>query len=79
MGRSEMIAASGVPLPSLRVLQSASDPLAEGAGIPWRLPPWTENDILKAAIAAALGKHFAWNIRVVASVMATVSGRSGTP
>ena len=73
-GDQEMIAASGVPLPSLRVLQSAR-------AIRSQKPPnyhggfrrmWTENDILKAAIAAALGKHFAWNLRLVASVMATV-------
>ena len=76
-----MIAASGVPLPSLRVLQSArairSQKAPEYHGGFRRM--WTENDILKAAIAAALGKHFAWNIRVVASVMATVQRMLWTP
>jgi hypothetical protein len=70
----EMIAAAGVPLPSLRVLQSAGAIRSQKApkyhGGFRRM--WTENDVLKAAIAAALGKHFAWNIRLVASVMAKV-------
>ena len=67
-------AASGVPLPSLRVLQAA------GAIRAARTPKphggfrrmWPEQDVLKAALAAALGEHFAWNIRLVAGVMAKV-------
>ena len=73
-GDQEMIAASGVPLPSLRVLQSAGAIRAQKApkyhGGFRRM--WTEDDILKAAMAAALGAHFAWNIRLVAGVMAKV-------
>jgi hypothetical protein len=70
----EMIAASGVPLPSLRVLQSAGAIRSQKApkyhGGFRRM--WIEDDVLKAAIAAAVGVHFAWNIRLVASVMAKV-------
>jgi hypothetical protein len=73
-GDQETIAASGVPLPSLRVLQAAGAIRAE------QMPKhhggfrrmWPEEDVLKAAIAAALGEHFAWNIRLVATVMAKV-------
>jgi hypothetical protein len=67
-------AASGVPLPSLRVLQaagalrSAKTPKTHGG---FRRM-WTQTDVLKAAIAAALGEHFAWNIRLTAVVMAKV-------
>jgi hypothetical protein len=73
-GDQEMIAASGVPLPSLRVLQSAGAIRSQKApkfhGGFRRM--WTQDDVLKAAIAAALGAHFAWNIRLVATVMAKV-------
>lgn len=73
-GDQEMIAGSGVPLPSLRVLQSAgairSEKCPKFHGGFRRM--WNEDDVLKAAIAAALGEHFAWNIRLVASVMAKV-------
>ena len=73
-GDQQAVAASGVPLPSLRVLQAAGAIRAE------RVPKhhggfrrmWPEDDVLKAAIAAALGEHFAWNIRLVAAVMARV-------
>jgi hypothetical protein len=73
-GDEEIAAASGVPLPSLRVLQSAGairsekDPKFHG-GFRRR---WPEDEVLKAAIAAALGEHFAWNIRLVATAMAKV-------
>jgi hypothetical protein len=73
-GDQEMIAASGMPLPSLRVLQSAGAIRSQKApkyhGGFRRM--WTEDDVSKAAIAAALGAHFAWNIRLVATVMAKV-------
>ena len=67
-GDQEAEAASGVPLPSLRVLQSA------GAMRSAKTPKthggfrrmWTDTDVLKAAVAAALGEHFAWNIRLTA-------------
>lgn len=71
-GDEETAAASGVPLPSLRVLQAA------GAVRSVKTPKthggfrrmWSEADVLKASIAAALGEHFAWNIRLTAEVMA---------
>jgi hypothetical protein len=66
--------ASGVPLPSLRVLQAAgairSDKAPKYHGGFRRM--WPEQDVLKAALAAALGEHFAWNIRLVATAMAKV-------
>ncbi len=66
--------ASGVPLPSLRVLQAAgairSDKAPKDHGGFRRM--WSERDVLKAAIAAALGEHFAWNIRLVATAIARV-------
>jgi hypothetical protein len=73
-GDQEAVAASGVPLPSLRVLQAAGAIRAE------RLPKhhggfrrmWPQTEVLKAAIAAALGEHLAWNIRLVAAVMSKV-------
>jgi hypothetical protein len=63
-----------VPLPSLRVLQAA------GAIRSAKAPKyhggfrrmWPEQDVLKAALAAALGEHLAWNIRLVATAMAKV-------
>jgi hypothetical protein len=73
-GDEEITAASGVPLPSLRVLQSAGAVRSEKSpkfhGGFRRM--WPEYEVLKAAIAAALGEHFAWNIRLVATVMARV-------
>jgi hypothetical protein len=73
-GDEEIAAASSVPLPSLRVLQSAGAIRSEKSpkfhGGFRRM--WTEDDVLKASIAAALGAHFAWNIRLVATVMAKV-------
>src|SRR6266511_5316462 len=73
-GDEEAERTSGVPLPSLRVLQAAgairSHKVAKEHGGYRRM--WSEMDVLKASIAAALGEHFAWNIRVVAAVMAKV-------
>lgn len=73
-GDQEASAASGMPLPSLRVLQAAGAIRSEKApkfhGGFRRM--WPESEVLKAAIAAALGEHFAWNIRLVATAMAKV-------
>jgi hypothetical protein len=73
-GDQETATASGVPLPSLRVLQAAGAIRSEKApkyhGGFRRM--WPEQDVLKAALAAALGEHFAWNIRLVAAAMAKV-------
>ncbi|WBU52997.1 hypothetical protein [Paracoccus sp. SCSIO 75233] len=77
-GDAEAVAASGMPLPSLRVLQAAG-------AIQARKTPkqhggfkrmWREDDVLVASIGAAISEHFAWNIRIVAEVMSTT--RSGT-
>jgi hypothetical protein len=71
-GDTETVAASGVPLPSLRVLQAAgaiqSQKMPKNHGGFRRM--WPETEALKAAIASALGDHFAWNIRIVADAMA---------
>ncbi|MEO5334452.1 MAG: hypothetical protein H7839_20750 [Magnetococcus sp. YQC-5] len=71
-GDAEAEAASGVPLPSLRVLQGTgaikSEKVSKEHGGFRRM--WTEGEVLKAAIGAALGEHFAWNIRMVALVLA---------
>ena len=64
----EAVAASGMPLPSLRVLQAA------GAIQAQKTPKehggfkrmWREEDVLIASIGAAISEHFAWNIRIVA-------------
>ena len=73
-GDEEIVAASGMPLPSLRVLQSAGTIRSEKSpkfhGGFRRM--WPEHEVLKAAIAAALGEHLSWNIRRVATVMASV-------
>lgn len=73
-GDGQAAAASGVPLPSLRVLQAAGALRAAKAAKAYggfrRM--WREADVLKAAIAQALGEHFAWNIRLTATVMAKV-------
>ncbi len=69
---TEAEAASGVPLPSLRVLQGAgaikSEKVSKEHGGFRRM--WVEGEILTAAIGAALGEHFAWNIRLVAAALA---------
>lgn len=71
-GDTETQAASGVPLPSLRVLQAAgaiqSEKTPKDHGGFKRM--WSERDVLKASIASAMGEHFAWNIRVVSEAMA---------
>ena len=75
-GDAETSAASGVPLPSLRVLQAA------GAIQSQKVPKphggfrraWPEEEVLKASIAAAMSKHFAWNIRIVAEAMGKTTG-----
>ena len=73
----EAMDASGVPLPSLRVLQAAgaisSTKVPKAHGGYRRM--WPESEVLKASIAAALSEHFAWNIRIAAAVMATVPER----
>ena len=77
-GDADAVAASGMPLPSLRVLQAA------GAIQAQKTPKdhggfkrmWCEEDVLIASIAAAISEHFAWNIRIVAEAMAKT--RSGT-
>lgn len=71
-GDAEAVAASGMPLPSLRVLQAA------GAIQAQKTPKehggfkrmWREEDVLIASIGAAISEHFAWNIRIVAEAMA---------
>lgn len=71
-GDAEAEAASGVPLPSLRVLQAAGaihsqkEPKEHGG---FRRM-WSEPDVLKAAIASAMGEHFSFNIRMVAETIA---------
>ena len=73
-GDDEAERASGVSLPSLRVLQAAgaihSHKVPKDHGGYRRM--WSETDVLKASIAAALSDHLAWNIRIVAAVMAKV-------
>jgi hypothetical protein len=71
-GDADAVAASGMPLPSLRVLQAAGaiqaqKTLKEHGGFR-RL--WREEDVLIASIGAAISEHFAWNIRIVAQAMA---------
>lgn len=77
-GDAEAVAASGMPLPSLRVLQAA------GAIQAQKTPKehggfkrmWREEDVLTASIGAAISEHFAWNIRIVAEALAKT--RPGT-
>jgi len=77
-GDADAVSASGMPLPSLRVLQAAGAIQAQKTpkehGGFRRL--WREEDVLIAAIGAAISEHFAWNIRIVAEVMAKT--RPGT-
>lgn len=71
-GDAKAVTASGMPLPSLRVLQAA------GAIQAQKTPKvhggfkrmWLEQDVLIASIGAAMSEHFAWNIRIVAEAMA---------
>ena len=71
-GDADAVAASGMPLPSLRVLQAAGAIQAQKTpkehGGFRRL--WREEDVLIASIGAAVSEHFAWNIRIVAEAMA---------
>jgi hypothetical protein len=75
---AEIEAASGLPVPSLRALQVAGairakkEPKNHGG---FRRS-WTEAEVLKAAIAAALSEHFAWNIRITGEALAKT--RPGT-
>ena len=71
-GDTEAVAASGMPVPSLRVLKTARAIQAqktpkEHGGFK-RM--WHEEDVLIASIGAAMSEHFAWNIRIVAEAMA---------
>ncbi|AVW93041.1 hypothetical protein [Celeribacter baekdonensis] len=77
-GDTEAVAASGMPVPSLRVLKTARAIQAqktpkEHGGFK-RM--WHEEDVLIASIGAAMSEHFAWNIRIVAEAMAKT--RPGT-
>jgi hypothetical protein len=71
-GDADIVAASGLALPSLRVLQSAgaiqAEKEAKEHGGFRRM--WREETILKAAVGALMGEHFSWNIRTVAEVLA---------
>jgi hypothetical protein len=73
-GDEEAERASGVPLPSLRLLQAAgairSHKVAKEHGGYRRT--WSEMDVLKASIAAGFSEHFAWNIRLSAAALAKV-------
>lgn len=75
---AETEAASGLPVPSLRVLQAAGairankEPRSHGG---FRRS-WTEAEVLKAAIGAAMSEHFAWNIRITGEALARA--RAGT-
>lgn len=77
-GDAAAVAASGMPVPSLRVLQGAGAIQAEKSpkfhGGFKRM--WREEDVLIAAIGAAISEHFAWNIRLVAEAMSKT--RPGT-
>jgi hypothetical protein len=71
-GDAEIVVASGLALPSLRVLQSAgairAEKEAKEHGGFRRM--WREDTVLKAAVGALMNEHFAWNIRTVAEVLA---------
>ena len=77
-GDAETEAASGLLLPSLRALQAAGairakkEPKNHGG---FRRS-WTEPEVLKAAIGAAVSEHFAWNIRITGEALAKT--RPGT-
>lgn len=65
-------AASGLGLPSLRVLQAAgaiqSRKMSKYHGGFRRM--WPEQDVLRASLAAAFTGHFGWNGRTAAEVLA---------
>ena len=71
-GDAEAVAASGMPLPSLRVLQAAGaiqaqkTPKAHGGF----KRMWSEEDVLISSIGTAISEHFAWNIRIVSEAIA---------
>ena len=70
-GDKEASLASGVPVASLRVLQAAG--VIQALKVPkphggYRRA-WEQVDAVTASMAAALCKHFGWNIRLVAHVM----------
>jgi len=71
-GDAEITAASGLALPSLRVLQAAgairAEKEAKAHGGFRRM--WQMDAVLKASIGALMNEHFAWNIRTVAEVLA---------
>lgn len=71
-GDAEIVAASGLALPSLRVLQAAgairAEKEAKEHGGFRRM--WREDAVLKASIGALMNEHFAWNIRTVAEALA---------
>ncbi len=75
-GDAEAALASGMPVPSLRALQAAGAIRARPAAKPHGgfRRTWPEKDVLKASIAAAMGEHFAWNIRIVAEAMGKIRG-----
>ena len=64
-------AASGIPLPSLRVLQAMkvvrSQKIGKAHGGYRRA--WSEREILKARVAASMNEHFALNFRIVSEAM----------
>ena len=77
-GDAEAVAASGMPLPSLRVLQAAGT--HSGAENPQRSMAaskrmWREG-CADRLDSAAISEHFSWNIRIVAEAMAKT--RPGT-
>lgn len=71
-GDAEITAASGLALPSLRVLQAAgairAEKEAKAHGGFRRM--WPMDAVLRASIGALMNEHFAWNIRTVAEVLA---------
>jgi len=75
-GDAEAALASGMPVPSLRALQAAGAIRAQKVAKPHGgfRRTWPEEDVLKASIAAAMGEHFAWNIRIVAEAMGKIRG-----
>jgi hypothetical protein len=75
-GDAEAALASGMTVPSLRVLQAAGAIQAQKVAKPHGgfRRTWPEKDVLKASIAAAMGEHFAWNIRIVAEAIGATSG-----
>jgi hypothetical protein len=75
-GDAEAALASGMTVPSLRVLQAAGAIRAQQVAKPHGgfRRTWPEEDVLKASIAAAMGEHFAWNIRIVAEAMGKIRG-----